>query len=221
MNKDGKKIETDVIDDNLNPIFMVAKDFNYDFNESKNGPTPFEDAPPVILEVFDADVGLISDSADFLGRAVINIKDANYTQDKLTIPTPKWHDIKFGVEESSPACGGILVSFAIVKDEEIFEKEEQFVDLNAIVPKKEYKVSINVLGLRDLQPDGLLPIQKAYLKFMIKSLVDAQAAGTMQNIATQPRERGTSPNITTLIEFKIPLPTEVLYCPALSVTVFD
>ena len=34
MNKDGKKIETDVIDDNLNPIFMVAKDFSYDFNES-------------------------------------------------------------------------------------------------------------------------------------------------------------------------------------------
>ena len=82
-------------------------------------------------------------------------------------------------------------------------------------------MSINVLGLRDLQPDGLLPIQKAYIKFMIKSLVDAQQAGTMQNIQTQPKERGTSPNITTLIEFKIPLPVDQLYCPALSCTVYD
>ena len=40
MNKDGKKIETDVIDDNLNPIFMTTKDFVYDFSETK-GADPF------------------------------------------------------------------------------------------------------------------------------------------------------------------------------------
>lgn len=43
----------------------------------------------------------------------------------------------------------------------------------------------------------------------------------MQNIQTQPRERGPSPNITTLIEFKVPLPEQQLYCPALAVTVYD
>ena len=79
MNKDGKKIETDVIDDNLNPIFMVAKDFSYDVNAKNTSPDPLKEAPPIILEVFDSDEGLISDSADFLGRAVINLKDANMT----------------------------------------------------------------------------------------------------------------------------------------------
>ena len=132
--------------------------------------------------MFDSDAGLISDSADFLGRAVINLEDTSYTEDTKVIPTPKWHDIKFGVEESAPACGAILVSFAIVADDATFDLEPNQVDLHAEVPTKEYKVSINVLGLRDLTPDGLLPIQKAYLKFMIKSLLDAQAAGTMQNI---------------------------------------
>ena len=147
----GDKIETKVVDDNLNPIFFEAKDAVYDFNEK-------EEAPPIILEVFDSDAGLISDSADFLGRAVINLSDANTTEDLEAIPRPKWHDIKFGVEESAPACGAILVSFAIVEFDANFKYEAADVKLKDEVPTKEYKVSINVLGLRELTPDGLLPI---------------------------------------------------------------
>ena len=56
---------------------------------------------------------------------------------------------------------------------------------------------------------------------MIKSMLDPKKAGQMANISTQPKERGPSPNITTLIEFKLPLPVEKLYCPSLSATVFD
>lgn len=175
VSTEEKPVETKVIDDNLNPIFMVTKDISYDF-------TAREEAPPIILEVYDSDAGLISDSADFLGRAVINIADAHTTEDPEIIPRPKWHDIKFGVEESAPACGQILVSFAVVPDDVVFKTDQEFVDLHEQVPVKEYKVSINVLGLRELLPDGLLPIQKPYLKFMIKSLLDAEAAGTMQNI---------------------------------------
>lgn len=91
-------MQTKVIDDNLNPIFMVCKDISYDFNKK-------EEAPPIILEVYDSDEGLISDTADFLGRAVINLADAHTTEDPDLIPRPKWHDIKFGVLESAPACG--------------------------------------------------------------------------------------------------------------------
>lgn len=207
-------VETKVVDDNLNPIFFEVKDIQYDFND-------LADAPPIILEVFDSDAGLISDSADFLGRAVINLRDAATSTEASMIPTPKWHDIKFGVEESSPACGAILCSFVVVEEDTPFDLKADEVRLHEEVPTKEYKVSINVLGLRELTPDGLLPIQKAYLKFMIKSMLDADAAGTMQNIQTQPRERGPSPNITTLIEFKVPLPEDQLFCPALAVTVFD
>lgn len=95
---DEKKIDTKIIDDNLNPIFMTCKDVIYDFDTE-------EEAPPIILEVYDADIGLLTDSEDFLGRAVINIKDSHYTSDPVVIPEPKWHDIKYNVEESAPACG--------------------------------------------------------------------------------------------------------------------
>ena len=86
------------------------------------------------------------------------MKDANTSSEPSVIPRPKWHDIKFGVEESSPACGAILCSFVVVEEDVIIDKAAKNVDLHEEVVTKEYKVSINVLGLRELTPDGLLPI---------------------------------------------------------------
>ena len=39
-------------------------------------------------------------------------------------------------------------------------------DLDAVVPFEEYKVDINVLGLRSLSSPGLLPVKKAYIRFL-------------------------------------------------------
>lgn len=56
---------------------------------------------------------------------------------------------------------------------------------------------------------------------MIKSLTDAKTAGTIQNIATLPGPYGSNPNINSIIKFSIPLPSDRLYCPSLSCTVYD
>ena len=82
-------------------------------------------------------------------------------------------------------------------------------------------MKINVLGLRDLESIGIMPIQKAYIKFMVKSLTDPVKAGTLQNIKTVPNQPGSNPNLNTVIKFKVPLPTEELYTPKLSCTVYD
>jgi hypothetical protein len=42
---------------------------------------------------------------------------------------------------------------------------------DAIVKFEEFKVEINVLGLRGLASPGLLQVKKAYIKFMLRSLV--------------------------------------------------
>ena len=42
---------------------------------------------------------------------------------------------------------------------------------DAIVKFEEFKVEINVLGLRGLASPGLLEVKKAYIKFMLRSLV--------------------------------------------------
>ena len=56
---------------------------------------------------------------------------------------------------------------------------------------------------------------------MVRGLVDPITAGNLVNIKTIPRESGSNPNINALLSFKVPLPVEELYCPALSCTVYD
>lgn len=48
---------------------------------------------PIIMSIFDADQDIFSDSADFLGRSVVFLKDASYKTNPLEIPIPKWHKI--------------------------------------------------------------------------------------------------------------------------------
>jgi len=123
MEEDRKEpARTRVVEDNLNPIFMQAFDVIIDYERK-------EEAPPIILEVYDSDEGMFSDSADFLGRAVIKIEDSSHSEDVVPIPVPKWHDIKFGVEESAPACGQILCSFVVVEADAEFEHPAKNVDV--------------------------------------------------------------------------------------------
>jgi hypothetical protein len=109
------------------------------------------------MNIFDVDEGLISDSKDFLGRAVIFLKNASYGFDPNTIPRPKWHEIRVGTNNTDPNCGEILCSFSIYDDSKDVKKDEN-INVTATVAKQEYEININVLGLRNLKSSGLLPI---------------------------------------------------------------
>lgn len=80
---------------------------------------------------------------------------------------------------------------------------------------------MNILGLRGLQSPGILPIKKAFLQFNLKSMVPPSLGTSLQNIRTEPKMAGTDPTLNTLIEFKAPLPTDVLFCPRMACSVFD
>ena len=91
---------------------MECKEVGIDFLDRRE----FKDAPPVILDVMDADEGVFSNSADFLGRCTIPLKDL-HDKGHLKIGAsndinkPEWYPIKFGTDPGSPACGEILISF--------------------------------------------------------------------------------------------------------------
>lgn len=89
------------------------------------------------------------------------------------------------------------------------------------VQMKEFGVSMNILGLRGLQSPGILPVKKAFLQFNLKSLVPPALGTNLENIRTEPRMAGTDPTLNTLIEFKCPLPVDVLFCPRMACSVFD
>ena len=84
------------------------------------------------------------------------------------------------------------------------------------VPFDEYIVSLNILGLRDLQSAGILPVKKAFIVFNLKSLVPPEDGVALDNIKTQPSAAGSNPTINTLIEFNLALPSDELFCPRLA-----
>lgn len=75
------------MEDNNNPIFFQTLEIYYDFTKK-------EDAPPIILNIWDKDEGAFSND-DFIGRAVIPLNDAATSEDD-TIPEPKWHKVVMG-----------------------------------------------------------------------------------------------------------------------------
>jgi hypothetical protein len=82
-------------------------------------------------------------------------------------------------------------------------------------------VSINILGLRDLQSVGILPVKKAFIVFNLKSLVPPDEGATLENLKTAPSAAGANPTINTLIKFSVGMPADPLFCPRLSCTVHD
>lgn len=78
-----------------------------------------------------------------------------------------------------------------------------------------------MLGLRDLQSVGILPVKKAFVTFNLKSLVAPSDGRALENIKTQPGPTGANPTINSTMSFRVPLPTDPLYCPKLVCAVYD
>ena len=121
------------------------------------------------MNIFDEDTGVLA-SNDFLGRAVIFLKDAALSEDD-TIPIPKWHKVVMGFTKNEPSIGEVLVSFSLVADDYSFKVPTEYMKLSDYLEFKEYTIEINCLGLRNLQSFGLLPVKKPFIKFNLRSLL--------------------------------------------------
>lgn len=174
-------------------------------------------SPPVVLEIFDRDSGTF-DSDDFIGRSVINLLEAAVSNDD-SIPRPKWHPVKLGFREDEPVMGQILVSFSVLNPKKLFKKSLN--DIRLRPHCEEYEITINVLGLRELESPGILPIRKAFINFCLRSLLPPSKAHAIENIQTQPSATGRNPTVSTVIKFNIYLPNDPLYCPSLTCGVYD
>ena len=94
-------------------------------------------------------------------------------------------------------------------------------DDKAVVRFDEYRVELNVLGLRGLASPGLLPVKKAYIDFLLKSMVPPMAATALQTVSTQPGPSGPNPTINSVISFQVPMPVNDLYAPSMACRVYD
>ena len=169
----------------------------YELLELKIDYTRGEELPPFVFDVYDVDKALIgSDNTDYLGRCVVHLNEtahkkinADTDSADLKPEVPKWHPFRY--KQGAPKCGEILVSF-IIPDEFDHDwktprdhvKMMAMRDDSAVVKFDEYRVEMNVLGLRGLVSPGLLPVKKAYIEFMLKSMVPPVAASALETVRT-------------------------------------
>ena len=114
-NQEGKEMRTKVIEDSLNPIYFETIELQYDMAD-------LDQAPPIVLNIWDRDAGVTDFTDDYLGRAVIyldkaatNLEDAE-KDEKIRdnkVPKPRWEKIRMGFDDSQPACGEVLCSFIV------------------------------------------------------------------------------------------------------------
>lgn len=225
---EGKPKKTQTIEDNVNPLYYEVVELDYEVRDIDD----LSSYPPFILDVFDEDQELLDSTDDFLARAIINpgaekpedrpviTQQKDFEIDRhLEIPdVPKWHPLRFLPGE--PKSGEILVSFAVSAIDYNYMHPVRSVDLASRVEFQEMDISMLILGLRQLQSPGILPVKKAFIQFNLKSLVPPNSSA-IQNIQTTPGASGPNPTINTTMKVTIPLPTDPLYCPKLSSTVYD
>lgn len=179
--------KTNVVEQTNNPLYYETKDFQLEF-------TSMDDAPPIILDIFDVDdVGVFSftaasDADDYIGRAIIFMDEIDDLAEDDHIPDPKWYPVKYSMVSSwDPKSGArLLVSFAkidfhddfTIQPDEIYLDRQLYADDFKTIPIQmpdlkidQFNIDINVLGLRDLVSTGLLPVKKAYVKFSVKSIL--------------------------------------------------
>lgn len=114
------------------------------------------------------------DSDDFICRALIPISEASTVFEEDSVPRPNWH--KCRLKAGAPECGEVLVSFSICSDDFNFKTPVKYMNLMETVKFDEYTIEMNILGLRDLQSNGILPVKKAFIQFNLKSLVPPDCA---------------------------------------------
>lgn len=135
------------------------------------------------------------------------------------IPRPAWHKLYY--KKGGPVSGEVLLSFVITSDDYAFKRNLLNLNMEGEVQMAEFGVTMNILGLRGLMSPGILPVKKAFLQFNLKSMVPPKLGSNLQNIRTEPKMPGTDPTLNTLLDFNAPLPTDTLFCPRMSASVFD
>ena len=128
-----KPQRTEVVNDNLNPIYYEAVELMYEANT-------VQELPPFIIDCYDEDQSLIGkNDCDYLARATIYYKDAlekGVVTEEDTVPRPAWFPLRFSAK--GPVSGEILISFAVVDDDFSFNKTLDYVHLDDEVDMKDY-----------------------------------------------------------------------------------
>ena len=135
---------------------------------------------PLILTAFDRD----PEGQDFMGRAVCDLPVELTPKEKLNlVPAPKWVDLQLSEKIK---IGRVLVSFQILAMIENIPRELRAIEF----PREEFIFKLKLLGLRNLESGGVLPVKKPYLKLNTGVLRGDAATGNKSGIVLVNSQQG-------------------------------
>lgn len=163
--------------------------------------------PPVIINVHDYDPDTDSDKPkdlmkgkgtyQFLGNTCIFIGKKHRVRSLNQIPEPEWHGLKYSAESK---MGKISLSVTLSLPESnhfgsYVKKMRQEMD--------KHLVKIRILGMRNLQSTGIIPVKKPYIRINTTSMI--LQAGSSEDIPyaileTVPKQGGRNPNIGEIMK---------------------
>ena len=173
--------------------------------------------PTFLLSVFDYNK-VLSDVP--LGYNYLWLCNTHYSINKFELLKPKWH--KLFLPKSNKQQGEVLLSFYIF-DEALGLSGDTLKQQIKYRPETTlYNFEINVLGLRQLKPLGLIAVKKPFIKFDLNSLnVTGDPGDEHAPIQTVPVSGGANPTINTVIQFQTKLPLDNDFMPELQCEVYD
>jgi hypothetical protein len=110
---------TEIVDDNLNPLFYEALEITVEALGVNN-----DEFPPMVMDIEDADDGVFGQKYEFLSRAIIYMDELNASGKKPDgirddINEPQWYKCYTG--KGMPSSGEVLASFCIVESDHNFK----------------------------------------------------------------------------------------------------
>jgi len=197
----GQESKTSVIPQTLNPVWNEKIEFVSNFDH-------IDDAPPIVFTLWDQDAG--SDD-DFIGTSKIVIEPRHLNPE--IFPKPEWVEVKYGKDTIS--VGKILLSICCYSRRELIPRSPY------IEPESSrFYVNLKILGMRNLESTGILPVKRAFVKFDVDSLRrrdDKTFLPEKKFVRTEPLNPGSNPNILTVINLELNLPRDPAFCPAMTV----
>lgn len=114
------------------------------------------------------------------------------------VPAPEWIDFR---RDKFTLAGKLLASFTVLDGETPLP---QTIPKTLSVKKSRFFMKIKILGLRNLESLGVMPIRRPYIRInmnSLKTLDQANSEVQMSNLVTEPKEHGNSPNIGLVLTY--------------------
>ena len=209
----NQTLKTKVKNNTMNGVWNELLEFrniNMDIDDQTTWPV-------FLLSVFDYNK-IKSDIP--LGYNYLWLSNTHYSVNKFDLITPKWHKLYLPI--SNKQQGEVLMSFYIFDSSVGVSGPELLKQIKYRPETIPYNFEINVLGLRQLKPLGLIAVKKPFIKFDLNSLnVTGEPGDEHVPIQTVPVSGGANPTINTVIQFQINLPLKQDFMPQLQCEVYD